>query len=105
LKRRLAEIGLAETEHKHVEEVLIASEVRFRRLFETAKDGILIIDADTGNIIDVNPFLVNLLGYSHDEFIGKKLWEIGAFEDIRKVRPPLKSCNTKNISAMTIYRW
>jgi len=95
LKSRLAEMGLAETERKKVEEVLIASEVRFRGLFETAKDGILIIDADTGNIIDVNPFLVNLLGYSHDEFIGKKLWEIGAFEDIRESKAAFKELQHK----------
>ena len=59
------------------------SETRYRRLFETARDGILIIDADTGQITDVNPFLVEMLGYSHDHLIGKKLYEIGPFRDIR----------------------
>jgi PAS domain S-box-containing protein len=54
------------------------SEIRYRRLFETAKDGILLLDADTGQIIDVNPFLIKLLGYSHDELLGKKLWDIGS---------------------------
>jgi diguanylate cyclase (GGDEF)-like protein/PAS domain S-box-containing protein len=58
------------------------SEVRYRRLFETAKDGILILDADTGTITDVNPFLEVLLGYSHDELVGKTLWEIGPFKDV-----------------------
>lgn len=60
---------------------LQASETRYRRLFETAKDGILILDGETGKILDVNPFLVDLLGYSHEEFSGKKLWEIGPFKD------------------------
>ena len=55
------------------------SEVRYRRLFQTAKDGILILDADTLKIIDANPFMTELLGYSHDEFLGKELWEIGLF--------------------------
>ena len=59
------------------------SELRYRRLFETAQDGILILDAKTGAITDVNPFLINMLGYSRDEFIGKKLWEVGAFKDIK----------------------
>ncbi|MCA1760262.1 MAG: PAS domain S-box protein, partial [Bacteroidales bacterium] len=45
-------------------EKLRASEVRYRRLFESAKDGILILDAETGKIVDVNPFLTKLLGYS-----------------------------------------
>lgn len=61
---------------------LIASEICYRRLFETAKDGILILDALTGLIIDVNPFLVELLGYSKKEFIGKEIWEIGSIKDI-----------------------
>ena len=57
------------------------SEVRYRRLFETAKDGILILDSITGRITDANPFMDDLLGYSHDHFSGKELWEIGLFSD------------------------
>ena len=57
------------------------SEARYRRLFESAQDGILILNAVTAQIDDVNPFLIELLGYSHAEFLGKKLWEIGAFKD------------------------
>jgi diguanylate cyclase (GGDEF)-like protein/PAS domain S-box-containing protein len=59
------------------------SEIRYRRLFEAAQDGILILDARTGAITDVNPFLITLLGYSREEFIKKKLWEMGAFKDIK----------------------
>ncbi len=59
-----------------------ASELRYRRLFETAQDGILILDADSGKIIDVNPFLLDLLGYPFESVIGLQLWEIGLFEDI-----------------------
>ena len=70
------------TEHKQAEEKLLASEVRYRRLFEAAKDGILILDADTGEIEDVNPFLKEMLGYSHTDFLGMQLWEIGLFKDI-----------------------
>lgn len=58
------------------------SELRYRRLFEAAQDGILILDATTGAITDVNPFLIKLLGYSRGEFLQKKLWEVGAFQDI-----------------------
>lgn len=63
-------------------ETLKNSELRYRRLFETAQDGILILDAETGAITDVNPFLIKMLGYSREEFIKKKLWEVGAFKDI-----------------------
>jgi PAS domain S-box-containing protein len=62
-------------------EALIASEVRYRRLFETAQDGILILDAETGLIVDVNPFLIDMLGFSHDVLVGKRIWELGSFKD------------------------
>ena len=58
------------------------SELRYRRLFEAAQDGILILDAKTGVITDVNPILINMLGYSREEFVEKKLWQVGAFRDI-----------------------
>jgi PAS domain S-box-containing protein len=65
-----------------IEPSLKDSELRYRRLFEAAQDGILILDAETGAITDVNPFLINMLGYSREEFVEKKLWEVGAFKDI-----------------------
>lgn len=64
------------------DKALIASEDRYRRLFEAAQDGILILNADTGVIEDVNPFMMEILGYSHTEFLGKELWEIGLLNDI-----------------------
>jgi len=75
-----------EMQSKRPEEALRASELRYRRLFETAQDGILILNAHTGHITDVNPFMVNLLGYSYDEFIGRPLWEIGPFKDIKECK-------------------
>jgi len=66
---------------KRAEDALRSSEARYRRLFETAQDGILILNEETGQIDDVNPFLTNILGYSHEELTGKKLWEIGAFKN------------------------
>jgi PAS domain S-box-containing protein len=67
----------AQTEH-----VLRASELSYRRLFEAAKDGILILDADTGRIDDVNPFLFHLLGFSRSEMVGKTVGELSPFKDI-----------------------
>jgi len=61
-------------------QAILASEIRYRRLFETAQDGILILDAETGQVVDANPFMKELLGYSQEEFLGKKLWEIGPFK-------------------------
>jgi PAS domain S-box-containing protein len=70
------------TKRKRTEQALAILETRYRRLFESAKDGILILDAETGYIIDVNPFLIDLLGYSKDQFLEKEIWEIGFFKDI-----------------------
>jgi len=80
-------IGIASTERdvtarKRAEESLRDSEVRYRRLFETAQDGILILDAETGLIVDANPFLIEMLGFSHEVFVGKKIWDIGCFKDV-----------------------
>jgi two-component system sensor histidine kinase/response regulator len=58
------------------------SEIRYRRLFETAKDGILILDADNGQIVEANPFIIEMLEYSREELLGKALWEIGVFRKI-----------------------
>ena len=66
---------------KLIELALKDSEIRYRRLFETAKDGILILDTESGRITDANPFMSELLGYSHEHFLGKELWEIGLFSD------------------------
>jgi PAS domain S-box-containing protein len=75
----LANIRTEEAEARS-EEAIRASELRYRRLFETAQDGILILDAETGQVVDANPFMKDLLGYSQEEFLGKKLWEIGPFK-------------------------
>jgi len=81
------------------------SETRYRRLFETAQDGILILDALTGRITDVNPFLVAMLGYSHGEFLGKRLWEIGPFKDVPESRRAFLELQRKNSSATKTCLW
>ena len=68
------------------EQAIRASELTYRRLFEAAKDGILILDSETGRISDVNPFLVELLGFSHGEMVGKTVGELSPFKDIESNR-------------------
>ncbi len=65
-----------------MEEALYTSELSYRRLFEAAKDGILILDVDTGRINDVNPYLFKLLGFSRNEMLGKTVGELSPFKDI-----------------------
>jgi len=76
--------------HVASEELVRASEVSYRRLFEAARDGIFILDAETGRIHDVNPFLVELLGFSRNEMIGKTVGELSPFKDIEPNRVMLE---------------
>jgi PAS domain S-box-containing protein len=78
----LAPVLSDDTARSAVIAALEASETRYRRLFETAQDGILILDVASRKIVDANPFIKRLLGYTHRELLGKELWEIGLFEDI-----------------------
>ena len=89
--------GLIEdiTVRRHAEHLLHASELRYRRLFETAKDGILILDADTAEIVDVNPFMCELLGLAHAQVLGRKLWDIGPFKDVAASRAGFRELQTR----------
>jgi PAS domain S-box-containing protein len=69
------------TDRRQSQNDMRASEVRYRRLFEAARDGILILDPKTRKITDANPFMSELLGYTHAELLGKELWEIGLLRD------------------------
>jgi PAS domain S-box-containing protein len=83
------------TDRRRIEEALQVSETRFRRLFESAKDGILILDGGTGQITEVNLFLMDMLGYSREELLGKRLWEIGVFKDIEKSKAAFLELQSK----------
>jgi PAS domain S-box-containing protein len=74
--------------------------VRYRRLFESAKDGILILDAQSARIQDVNPFLCELLGYTHEQMVGRRLWEIGTFRDV-----PSSKCNFRELQREEYIRY
>jgi len=92
LKDRLGRLGSAvlraldETKLRQkrrlMERQLEASEKRYRRLFESAKDGILILNAETGMVDDLNPFLIDLLGFTKKDFVSKKVWELRGFRDL-----------------------
>lgn len=81
---------MSDTNKEITLEALKNSEKRYRRLFESAQDGILILDFHTGKVVDVNPFLMQLLGYSYNELYGKHIWEIGTFRDIAASKDAFK---------------
>ncbi|QOX62041.1 PAS domain S-box protein [Anoxybacterium hadale] len=70
------------TELKMKEEALTNSELKYHRLFESMKEGILMIEADSGIITEINPYLLQLSGYSEDFFVGKRIWNLGLFHEI-----------------------
>jgi PAS domain S-box-containing protein len=76
-----AETRMAQAETRS-EQAIRDSEVKYRRLFETARDGILILDVVTGRVTDVNPFLIGLLGFSYGEIVGSTVGEVSPFKDI-----------------------
>jgi PAS domain S-box-containing protein len=66
------------------------SEQSYRRLFESAQDGILILDGESGRIRDANPFLLQLLRYSFEEVLGKTVGELSPFKDVMPNRVMLQ---------------
>lgn len=91
LERRIELLENIVLENERNIETLQNSEKRYRRLFESAKDGILILDANTGKVDDVNPFLLQLLGYPFNEIWGKHIWELGVFKDIAASKDAFRS--------------
>jgi two-component system cell cycle sensor histidine kinase/response regulator CckA len=89
-------IGRDISKRKSAEHGLEVSERRYRRLFESAKDGILIMDAESGRIVDANPFLMEMTDYSMSDFLGKELWEIGVFKDILASKTSYKELKANN---------
>jgi PAS domain S-box-containing protein len=58
------------------------SETIYGKLFGTVEGGTLVLDAQTGLIIDVNPVPEKLLDYSKAELLGKALWDLGLPNDV-----------------------
>jgi len=86
---------LTSSEREVEEKKLRASETRYRRLFESAKDGILILDAETGQVLDANPFLISLLGYTHADLLGKNVWDLGPFKNVAVSKAAFKELQDK----------
>ncbi len=74
------------TERVEAQAQIRASELRYRRLFESSQDGILILDPDTCKVTEANPFIGEILGCKHEQVIGKNLWELGLLQDENESR-------------------
>jgi PAS domain S-box-containing protein len=83
------------TDRRRAQAAVEDSELRYRRLFETAQDAILIVDAGTKKVLDANPFIEDLLGYSKAEFVGKELWQLGLFRDVEDSKAAFQKLQTQ----------
>ena len=86
LREQVKQLKALEGEFKVIEQELRSSERQYKQLFESAQHGIVILDAETGQIQSANPHVLKMLGYSHEELLGKNLWDIEAFIDTEKSR-------------------
>ncbi len=85
------------TERSHLEDQLEESEVRYRRIFETATDGIVLLEKCEGHIVHTNPAAVKMLGYSEAEYIGKMLQDVGVPIDMSDFPMIMESLNKSGI--------
>ncbi|NTV12318.1 MAG: PAS domain S-box protein [Desulfobulbaceae bacterium] len=85
------------SERRRLEDLLSESEERYRRLFETASDGIVLLEKKQGRIIHANPAAEQMLGYSATESLGKKLQDIGVTLDTTDFPAIMKSLNRSGI--------
>lgn len=84
------------TERTRAEARMRVSETRYRRLFEAAHDGVLLLDPGTCRITDANPFMTRLIGYSREQLIGKELYEIGLLKDEEASREMFRTLKRKH---------
>ena len=97
LQQKAAALHAEITERKETEERLRLSENRYRRLFEEARDGILMIDPETHIITDANPSITELLGFTHEELLGRAFWEVGVFADRESASQALRQLRQKPV--------
>jgi PAS domain S-box-containing protein len=97
------------TERKRIEAELKDYEERFRRQFETSKDGLLLVDKQTWDIVNANPAIMKMLGHSSEEFIGKQLKNVGLLKDVQDLKETYRELiqsgfiNYENVIAETKY--
>jgi PAS domain S-box-containing protein len=95
MKLQKESVKRSEWKHGPAKQALRISELRYRRLFETAQDGILILNAESGRIDDANPFLAKMLGYSREQLLGNKLWDIVPIKDVEATKAEFRDLQRK----------
>ena len=97
-KKRIILLAIEDvTERSHFEDLLEESESRYRRIYETATDGIVLLEKLEGHIVHANPAAVKMLGYSEEEYLGKRLEDIGVPIDMNDFSMIMASLNKRGI--------
>jgi len=84
--RTAVHLDVPSAERQRRERALKTSEIRYRRLFETAPYGILVLDGETGVVVDVNPCMCEMLGYESNDILDQPLWSIPAFKNAAAIK-------------------
>jgi len=97
-KKRIILLAIEDiTKRKQLENLLIESETQYRRLFETASDGIVLLEKREGKVIHANPATEKLLGYTEKESIGNSLQDIGVVLDTSDFQTIIQNLNESGI--------
>lgn len=97
-KKRIILLAIEDiTEQKRLENLLTESEERYRRLFETASDGIVLLEKREGKITHANPAAEKMLGYTKKESVGNKLQDIGVSLDMGDFQTTMQNLNLSGI--------
>jgi diguanylate cyclase (GGDEF)-like protein/PAS domain S-box-containing protein len=96
LRRRADELQRTADDHARRAAAPSESEQRYRRLFDSARDGIVLVEADTGHIIDVNPSFLAMAGHARDELMGSKLWQIEPFQNTDAIQVIFKELRNQD---------
>lgn len=68
------------TNRKKREQILLQQEKKYRRLFESTTDGMIILD-ERGEIIDINQQTLSMIGLNQDETINQNILNLGIFSE------------------------
>ncbi len=91
-KHRVLLLSIEDTTERREE-----AQTRYQRLFESAKDGIVVIDRETETIVDVNPYFLQLTGYGREEIAGKRLCEAAPFMDLGELCKPVPRLSKQDL--------
>lgn len=89
---------IVQTLTKEKRQELTLSEDKYKGLFENSNDGIIILKAPSLEILDINREVVNSLGYSKEELIGKEIFILFKPENRGKVEDYFTVVGEKGVS-------